>query len=296
LTLSRDQRRLRDHGRRWRGDEGAGHRSVREAIPRRRVHRPRPRLSPSRRERWAAAPDRAHQGSARRLAGGHRVRSDAAGSRPGPSRHLGLLPLGRPRSARRGAQPAPGGGDRADAQRRWSGCRAQRGAPPEAACDVAFHRPGRRGHPRRPCRPPTPVGAARRRAGDRRAPHHSGRHRRQQSTQPGQQVPGLAAGGRRPLCARIQLLPARRDASRVGCPLLVLVCDQDQSALAASAVRAARRAPRGELVRMPGGHYEPFLGGHEQAAEAELSFLGRHLLGPVGGASLPSGRHQRGTR
>ena len=42
--------------------------------------------------------------------------------------------------------------------------------------------------------------------------------------------------------------------------------------------RAAHRAPRGELVRMPGGHYEPFLGGHEQAVEAELSFLRRHLL------------------
>jgi len=69
-----------------------------------------------------------------------------------------------------------------------------------------------------------------------------------------------------------------RYASRVRCPLLVLVCDQDQSALAGPAVDAARRAPRGELVRMPGGHYEPFLSGHEQAAEAELSFLRRHLL------------------
>jgi hypothetical protein len=30
---------------------------------------------------------------------------------------------------------------------------------------------------------------------------------------------------------------------------------------------------------MPGGHYEPFLDGHERAVEAELSFLRRHLLG-----------------
>jgi hypothetical protein len=29
---------------------------------------------------------------------------------------------------------------------------------------------------------------------------------------------------------------------------------------------------------MPGGPYEPFLGGHEQAVEAELSFLRQHLL------------------
>jgi fermentation-respiration switch protein FrsA (DUF1100 family) len=69
-----------------------------------------------------------------------------------------------------------------------------------------------------------------------------------------------------------------RYASRVRCPLLVLVCDQDQSALAAPAVAAANRAPLGELVRMPGGHYEPFLGGHEHAVEAELSFLRRNLL------------------
>ena len=69
-----------------------------------------------------------------------------------------------------------------------------------------------------------------------------------------------------------------RAASRVRCPLLVLVCDQDQSALAAPAVRAANRAPRGELARIPGGHYEPFLGGHEQAVETELSFLRRQLL------------------
>jgi len=70
-----------------------------------------------------------------------------------------------------------------------------------------------------------------------------------------------------------------RYAARVRCPLLVLVCDQDQSVLAAPAVRAVSQAPRGELVRMPGGHYEPFLGGHEQAVGAELSFLRRHLLG-----------------
>jgi fermentation-respiration switch protein FrsA (DUF1100 family) len=69
-----------------------------------------------------------------------------------------------------------------------------------------------------------------------------------------------------------------RDASRIQSPLLVFVCDQDQTAPAEPAVAAANRAPRGEVVRIPGGHYEPFLGGHEQAVEAELSFLRRHLL------------------
>ena len=80
------------------------------------------------------------------------------------------------------------------------------------------------------------------------------------------------------------------------CPLLVLVCEQDQSALAAPAVRAVNRAPRGTLVRMAGGHYEPFLGGHEQAVEAELSFLRRQLLdeSPTGRANdvtADSARH-----
>jgi acetyl esterase/lipase len=73
-----------------------------------------------------------------------------------------------------------------------------------------------------------------------------------------------------------------RAASQVECPLLVVVCDQDQTALAAPSIDAARSAPRGELVRMPGGHYEPFLSGHERAVEAELSFLRRHLLGSAG--------------
>jgi hypothetical protein len=33
---------------------------------------------------------------------------------------------------------------------------------------------------------------------------------------------------------------------------------------------------------MPGGHYEPFLSGHERTVEAELTFLRRHLLEPPG--------------
>lgn len=76
----------------------------------------------------------------------------------------------------------------------------------------------------------------------------------------------------------IALYRPGRDAGRIQCPLLVFVCDQDQTALAEPAVVAAKHAPRAEIVRMPGGHYEPFLGGHEQVVEAELSFLRRHLL------------------
>ncbi|HEY0815742.1 MAG TPA: alpha/beta hydrolase [Pseudonocardia sp.] len=74
--------------------------------------------------------------------------------------------------------------------------------------------------------------------------------------------------------------PGRR-AARVRCPLLVLVCDQDQTAPPGPAIRAAHRAPKGELIRIPGGHYEPFLDGHEKAVEVQLSFLRRHLLSDV---------------
>lgn len=68
-----------------------------------------------------------------------------------------------------------------------------------------------------------------------------------------------------------------RAAPRVSCPLLVVVCDQDQSVLPGPAARAARRAPHGELVRLPGGHYAPFAGAHERAVQAELSFLRDNL-------------------
>ncbi|MFD9791096.1 alpha/beta hydrolase [Streptomyces sp. NPDC059070] len=77
---------------------------------------------------------------------------------------------------------------------------------------------------------------------------------------------------------RLMIYRPGRHAARVQCPLLVVVGDQDQSAPAAPSAAAARRAPRGELVRLRGGHYEPFLGGHEQTVEAEVEFLSRHLL------------------
>jgi pimeloyl-ACP methyl ester carboxylesterase len=76
---------------------------------------------------------------------------------------------------------------------------------------------------------------------------------------------------------RIMRYRPGRLAAEVRVPLLVLVADQDQSALAQPAVDAAAQAPRAELVRLPGGHYAPFLEQHERAVEAELEFLRRHV-------------------
>jgi uncharacterized protein len=77
---------------------------------------------------------------------------------------------------------------------------------------------------------------------------------------------------------RVGLYRPGHHASRVACPLLVLAYDQDGAALPGPAIRAAQRAPRGELVRLPGGHYEAFMGGHDEAVATQLTFLRRHLL------------------
>jgi pimeloyl-ACP methyl ester carboxylesterase len=68
-----------------------------------------------------------------------------------------------------------------------------------------------------------------------------------------------------------------RDARRISAPLLVVVAENDQSALAAPAQRAAGRAANGTVLSVPGGHYAPFLDQHETVIDAELAFLERHL-------------------
>jgi fermentation-respiration switch protein FrsA (DUF1100 family) len=68
-----------------------------------------------------------------------------------------------------------------------------------------------------------------------------------------------------------------RAASRISAPLLVVVAENDQSALAAPARQAASRASRGMVLSVPGGHYAPFLDQHETVIEAELTFLQKHL-------------------
>ena len=64
----------------------------------------------------------------------------------------------------------------------------------------------------------------------------------------------------------------------VRCPLLLVAAEDDRTALAAPTIAAAARAQRGELVRVRGGHYAPFLDAHELVVGVELDFLRRHLL------------------
>jgi len=53
----------------------------------------------------------------------------------------------------------------------------------------------------------------------------------------------------------------------------VLAYDQDGVAPAAPAIRAAGKAPHGQLSYLPGGHYQAFLDGEAQAADVLVSFL-----------------------
>lgn len=68
-----------------------------------------------------------------------------------------------------------------------------------------------------------------------------------------------------------------RSAPQIECPLLVVAFDDDGVAYAEPAIQAAHRAPRGELVRFPGGHYAALLDQYEPAVAAQLEFLRRHL-------------------
>jgi pimeloyl-ACP methyl ester carboxylesterase len=60
--------------------------------------------------------------------------------------------------------------------------------------------------------------------------------------------------------------------------MLVVVCTDDRSVLPGPALAAAARAPRAEVLQVPGGHYAPFLDQHDTVVEAELDFLRRRLL------------------
>jgi uncharacterized protein len=77
---------------------------------------------------------------------------------------------------------------------------------------------------------------------------------------------------------RIPLHSPGRAARRVKAPILFCVCDGDTVAPAKATVRHAAKAPRGEVIRYPFGHFQIYTGEpFEQAVGDQLAFLGRHL-------------------
>ena len=71
-----------------------------------------------------------------------------------------------------------------------------------------------------------------------------------------------------------------RAAHRVHCPLLVGLGSDDTMVPSRPIERTARRAPRGELLPYPGGHFDGFLNHFEQVVTEHIGFLNHHLLAP----------------
>jgi uncharacterized protein len=88
------------------------------------------------------------------------------------------------------------------------------------------------------------------------------------------------------VCARIALrvgtIRPIRHAPNITCPLLVQVLDHDQVTPTAPAAALASRAPRGELLAYPGGHFEAYTGPlFQRFVHDQLAFLNRHLVSPA---------------
>jgi pimeloyl-ACP methyl ester carboxylesterase len=69
-----------------------------------------------------------------------------------------------------------------------------------------------------------------------------------------------------------------RSAPSVACPLLVCVCEHDSTTPPSAAIKMGERAPRGEVIRYPIGHFDIYVGEHfERAVADQTAFLQRHL-------------------
>lgn len=71
--------------------------------------------------------------------------------------------------------------------------------------------------------------------------------------------------------------PVRR-ARDITCPILMVVASEDTMAPTAPAVKVSATAPRGELYRSAGGHYDVYEGGvdHENVLRVQTEFIRRH--------------------
>jgi fermentation-respiration switch protein FrsA (DUF1100 family) len=69
-----------------------------------------------------------------------------------------------------------------------------------------------------------------------------------------------------------------RKAADIRCPILLVVGENDTIAPAGPALRVAERAPKSELYRSRGGHYDVYEGGddYDNVLRVEVEFLRRH--------------------
>jgi dienelactone hydrolase len=70
-----------------------------------------------------------------------------------------------------------------------------------------------------------------------------------------------------------------RHADRIACPILFAIADDDAVTPPEFALAAAQRAPRAEVKRYPGGHFDLYRGtDFERTIADQVDFLRRHLL------------------
>lgn len=70
-----------------------------------------------------------------------------------------------------------------------------------------------------------------------------------------------------------------RSASRLSCPLLMCICDEDQLTSPQAALKTAKAAPYAEVLHYPGDHFNMYgCPIFEQAVTAQRGFFVRHLL------------------
>ena len=80
------------------------------------------------------------------------------------------------------------------------------------------------------------------------------------------------------IATRLALFRPVREAAKVRCPALLLLCEQDTVAPLAAAEKAAARMPLAEVQRYPVGHFDVYLGeARARSLRDQLDFLARHL-------------------
>jgi dienelactone hydrolase len=74
-----------------------------------------------------------------------------------------------------------------------------------------------------------------------------------------------------------------RKAAEIDCPILLVIAEHDTIAPAGPALRVAQRAPKAELLRSRGDHYDVYEGGkgYDRVINVEIEFLHRHSQTPA---------------
>jgi pimeloyl-ACP methyl ester carboxylesterase len=92
---------------------------------------------------------------------------------------------------------------------------------------------------------------------------------------PGSQIRGEVAAR---IALRMLFYRPGSKAAKLACPALFCVCERDTVAPAWATLEHAKRAPKGEIVRYPIGHFDIYVGQCFNCATADqIAFLRRHV-------------------